>query len=178
MKKKVFNIVVLIICILIILLLFNSSLKRKPSSSNVTTNLNTSCTHTATSFHCVKYLKNYDGDTITVEIPGVHPLLGKSISIRVLGLDTPERRTKDPCEKKAAVIVKALVENKLKRAKRIDLMDVKRGKYFRVVARVIADGQDLSKAIFQSGLAYEYDGKTKSAVNWCERIDRNTASKR
>ena len=41
-------------------------------------NENPSCEHTKTSFHCVKYLKNYDGDTITFNIPKIHSLLGKS----------------------------------------------------------------------------------------------------
>ncbi|MBF0370483.1 MAG: hypothetical protein HQL52_13605 [Magnetococcales bacterium] len=44
----------------------------------------------------VIYRGNYDGDTIRFDIPGVHPLLGDNISIRVRGVDTPEIRGKCP----------------------------------------------------------------------------------
>ncbi len=43
------------------------------------------------------YLRNYDGDTITFNLPGLHPIIGEKISIRVNGIDTPEMRGK--CEK-------------------------------------------------------------------------------
>ena len=43
------------------------------------------CTHDERTFRCVKYIKNYDADTITFDIPNIHPLLGKKISIRVTG---------------------------------------------------------------------------------------------
>ena len=57
-----------------------------------------SCVHDDSSFRCVKYVKNYDADTITFNVPNVHPLIGKKINIRVLGVDTPEIRTKNKCE--------------------------------------------------------------------------------
>ena len=31
------------------------------------------CDHTDTRFNCVKYVSNYDGDTITIDIPNIHP---------------------------------------------------------------------------------------------------------
>jgi len=135
-----------------------------------------SCEHTSSEFHCVKYLKNYDGDTITFHIPGVHALLGDNISVRVQGLDTPEKRTKNACEKQAAGVVTDLVAKQLKAAERIDLVDVKRGKYFRIVARVLVDGRDLGEAIMKTGLAYSYDGGTKSKINWCRRLERGVAT--
>ena len=62
------------------------------------------CYHDDHNFRCVRYIKNYDADTITFEIPLVHPLLGKNISIRVNGVDTPEIRTKNKCEKEKGKI--------------------------------------------------------------------------
>jgi endonuclease YncB( thermonuclease family) len=97
------------------------------------------CTHDSKTFRCVKYIKNYDADTITFNIPGVHPIVGEKINVRVLGVDTPEIRTKNKCEKEKARNSKRLVKNLLKNAKRIDLKDISRGKYFRVVADVIID---------------------------------------
>ena len=66
------------------------------------------CTPKEKSFPCVKFIKNYDGDTLTVNIPGVHPLLGKKIRIRVNGIDTPEIRGRSVCEKKKAKLAKRL----------------------------------------------------------------------
>ena len=40
------------------------------------------------------YLRNYDGDTITFNLPGLHPIIGEEISIRVNGIDTPEIKGK------------------------------------------------------------------------------------
>ena len=42
-----------------------------------------------------------------------------------------------------------------------------RGKYFRIVWRLIADDVDISKALIQKNLAVLYDGGTKTK-DWCE----------
>ena len=54
----------------------------------------------------------------------------------------------------------ALVE-RLRQAKVIDLREVERGKYFRLVAEVIADGENLSDVLLERGLAWPYDGGTR-----------------
>ncbi len=133
------------------------------------------CQHTNNSFRCVKYIKNYDGDTITVNIPKTHSLLGNKISVRVRGVDTPEIRTKDPCEKNLGRNARRLVESLLKKAERIDLENVERGKYFRIVADVVFDGRNLKEVLLEQKLAILYDGKKKQAVNWCE-LERLPAS--
>ena len=100
---------------------------------------NEDCKHTANELNCAKYIKNYDGDTISFNIPNTHPIIGNNISIRLNGIDTPEIRTKNLCEKKAARSAKKLIKSLLKRAKTIKLKNVKRGKYFRLVADVSFD---------------------------------------
>lgn len=127
-----------------------------------------SCGHTSEAFHCVRFLSNYDGDTIQVQIPGVHPLLGEKISVRVLGVDTPEKTGTKPCEKQRAREAQKLVESLLKRAQRIDLLNIDRDKYFRILARVRFDGQDLSEVLLRNALAISYDGGRKPAsMDWC-----------
>jgi len=42
-----------------------------------------------------------------------------------------------------------------------------RGKYFRIVARIIADGVDISDLLIERQLAVFYDGGTK-VKDWCE----------
>lgn len=125
------------------------------------------CEHTSSSFHCVKYIKNYDADTLTVNIPGLHPLVGKKMNIRVSGVDTPEIRTKDKCEKEKARHAKKLVKSLLTKAKVINLLNVQRGKYFRIVADVEVDGVLLGDYLVKNGLGYPYTGGTKKKVNWC-----------
>lgn len=128
------------------------------------------CAHDATTFRCVKYIKNYDADTVTFDIPNVHPLIGKSISVRVRHVDTPEIKGKLPCEKDAARTAKRLIENLLKNAKRIDLENVDKDKYFRILADVVVDGKSLKDTLFKNNLAYNYEGGTKQKINWCSRV--------
>tara|TARA_Y100000296_G_scaffold72121_1_gene88250 strand:+ start:448 stop:972 length:525 start_codon:yes stop_codon:yes gene_type:complete len=135
----------------------------------------TLCEHSESSFQCVKYIRNYDADTLTVNVPGLHPLLGEKISIRVNGIDTPELRTKNKCEKEKAKIAKLWVERTLKKAKRIDLKNIQRGKYFRIVADVIVDGRNLTDILLEKGMGYPYDGGTKKKVNWCLSLSELSA---
>lgn len=129
-----------------------------------------SCRHTPVSFNCVKYVKNYDGDTIKVNIPDVHPLLGKGIEVRVLGIDSPEMRTHDSCEKNVAKQAQKIVEGLLRNAKRIDLRDIGRDKYFRVLANVYADGVLIKDSLLKAKMAYTYDGGTKKKIDWCPLV--------
>lgn len=128
------------------------------------------CAHDTTSFRCVKYIRNYDADTITFDIPNVHPIIGKHISVRVRHVDAPEIKGKLPCEKEAARTAKRLIENTLKNAKRIDLVNADKDKYFRILADVIVDGKPLKDILLKNNLAYAYEGQTKQKVNWCIRV--------
>lgn len=128
----------------------------------------TECGNTATSFKCVKFVKNYDADTITVNIKETHPLLGKNAKVRVNGIDTPEIRTKNLCEKNKGRLAKKFVNSLLRKAKRIDLLNVKRGKYFRIVADVMVDGKSLTELLLKNKLGVIYHGKTKQKINWCK----------
>ena len=126
-----------------------------------------SCFHDENTFRCVEYVRNSDGDTVTFNIPNVHPIIGKEINIRVLGIDTPEIRSANTCEKEKAQYVKTLVSNFLKEATRIDLENIKRGKYFRIVADIKIDAQSLTHYLLKNGLGYPYNGETKPDFDWC-----------
>ncbi|MBF0629351.1 MAG: thermonuclease family protein [Magnetococcales bacterium] len=112
------------------------------------------------------YRDNYDGDTIRFDIPGVHPLLGENIPVRVRGVDAPEIRAHCPKEKEQSLRAKAMVRERLSKATRITLMEVGRDKYFRIVARVVADGVDVGEMLIGAGLAVPYDGGRKTG-EWC-----------
>lgn len=115
----------------------------------------------------VVYLRNYDGDTITVDLPGIHPLIGKEISIRIDGIDAPEIKGRCDREIRLAREAKAVVTDMLSNAKRIVLANVGRDKYFRIDATVMTDGIDVGAELVRLGLAVKYDGGTKTH-RWCE----------
>lgn len=132
------------------------------------------CEHSDSSFRCVEYLKNYDGDTITFKIKNVPKIIGENISVRVKGIDTPEIKGKLPCEKEVARITQKLVHNLLVNSKQINLVEVERDKYFRILADVEFDGKQLSDILIKNKLAYPYEGKTKEKLNWCNRVPAST----
>jgi endonuclease YncB( thermonuclease family) len=127
-----------------------------------------SCHHSKTSFQCVRYVRNYDGDTVTFKIDNVHPLIGDNISVRIAGIDTAELRGKGPCEKEKAYEAKHFVEEKLKTAKRIEIQNAKRDKYFRILGEVVVDGIFLHHLLLEKKLAVLYTGKRKPKVDWCQ----------
>ena len=100
-----------------------------------------------------------DGDTIYVRIPTVHPIIGYEIGIRVYGIDT---REKDD----GGAVATTLVTDLLKPGKYVTLRDLRRGKFFRMVADVIIDGDSLAYILIEKGLAYRYYGGTKRPKGW------------
>jgi len=111
--------------------------------------------------NCSEVTSIYDGDTFRCNIEGVHPLLGNRIAIRVNGVDTPEMKDKRPEIKALAQQAKQFTVGKLRGAKVVELRNVQRGKYFRIVADVYMDGENLTEGLIGEGLGKKYDGGTK-----------------
>ena len=112
------------------------------------------------------YRSCYDGDTCRFDIPKPHPFFGENIPVRLAGIDSPDLQGKCAQEKQLAVKARDLMHTTLEQAQSITLKNVERGKYFRLVATVEADGQDVSDLLIQEGLAVPYDGGTKGK-EWC-----------
>ena len=111
-------------------------------------------------------VKVYDGDTFYANLPGSR-LFGERIGIRINGIDTPERRTKCQGEKNLAYIAQVYLRDDLLSAHTIVLKNVKRGKYFRIVADVYINGRrNVADRMISKGLAVRYDGGTKTK-KWC-----------
>ena len=108
-----------------------------------------------------EYVRNYDGDTITVNIPGWPGIIGKNITVRVKGIDTPEVKGKSEKEKQLARTARRLVTSLLKNAKIIELRNMGRDKYFRILADVYYDNNNLAEILIKNKLAVSYDGGTK-----------------
>ena len=118
------------------------------------------------------YLRNYDGDTIRFNLPGYPPIVGKDIRVRVNGIDTPEIKGKCKKEKYEAQQAREMVADILKDAEKITLKNMNRGKYFRIAADVIIDGENLADVLIDAGMAIKYYGGKKTH-NWCEEIIPN-----
>lgn len=107
----------------------------------------------------------YDGDTFRANIKDWPPVVGYRIPIRVNGIDTPEIRGKCQTEKTLARKAKQITVQILRAAKTIELRNIQRGKYFRLVADVYVDGKSLADELIRKNLAVPYGGGAKQG--WC-----------
>jgi micrococcal nuclease len=116
-----------------------------------------------------QYVKNYDGDTVTFNLPNCNrSIFCNNISVRIAKIDTAEIRSKNKCEKDSALFAKNLVGVALSKAKRIDLKNCQKGKYFRLICDVIFDQKNLADILIKANLAYYYQGGKKENINWCK----------
>jgi endonuclease YncB( thermonuclease family) len=110
-----------------------------------------------------------DGDTVAFQADFLPAPLKKELSIRVFGVDTPEKGHRAACPSEAArgeaatAFTKAQINAATKR--QIVLMDW--DKYGgRVLGDVLLNGQSLRVMLIQNGFAREYYGEAKTS--WCQ----------
>ena len=108
----------------------------------------------------------YDGDTCYVSAPALPGKLSK-MSVRVLGIDTPEIKGKCEKEKELALIGRQTANQLFRAADKIEFKDLKWDKYGgRVLSNVYLDGKLYSNILIEKGLARPYDGGAKKG--WCD----------
>jgi endonuclease YncB( thermonuclease family) len=115
-----------------------------------------------------KVLKVNDGDTVVFEAPFMPPPLKPQLSLRVLGVDTPEKGARAGCPAEAAAAEKAsaFTKNLVANAKKIQVELKEHDKFGgRVLGDLIVDGQRLSALLIQNGHARAYFGEKKAS--WC-----------
>lgn len=110
-----------------------------------------------------------DGDTVEFEAKWLPAPLKPLLSLRVLGVDTPEKAPRAKCEKEAkgGQAATDFTKKKIAEAKKIQI-EIKDWDKFggRVLGDVIIDGQSLSKMLIDNNLARPYHGEAKKS--WCE----------
>lgn len=109
-----------------------------------------------------------DGDTVVVNASADLPPELSKLSVRLRGVDTPEKnwRAQCPSEEKAGREAKAFTKMQIASAKRIVVRDPAWGKYGgRVIADLLLDGKSLSDALVAAGHGRPYDGKRRKS--WC-----------
>jgi len=91
----------------------------------------------------VEVVRVIDGDTFVVNIHNWPDIIGKEISVRVKGIDTSEPNSEDwkdrESARRATEFTKEMLANR-----RVNLINIERGKFFRIVADVYVDGESLS----------------------------------
>ena len=107
----------------------------------------------------------YDADTFRVNIIGWPDVVGLNMPVRLSGVDAPEIRGQCDYEKAAARAGKQFTAVRLESARVIELQNIRRGKYFRLIADVLVDGRSLSELLIQEGHARPYDGGKR--LGWC-----------
>lgn len=109
----------------------------------------------------------YDGDTFKVNLQCAEAVLCHNVPVRVNGIDTPELKTKNPCEKEKAQQAQAFTTSFLE-GHSIDLRNCTRDKYFRLLCDVYSEGRSLADELIKRGLAYPYNGGTKAKIDYCK----------
>ncbi len=110
-----------------------------------------------------------DGDTVEIAVDFLPEPLPPKLSIRVMGIDTPEKAPRAQCDAEAALAKKAsaFTKNAVANALEIDVVILKWDKYGgRVLGEVYLDHQSLAESLISAGLARPYKGEAKSS--WCE----------
>jgi endonuclease YncB( thermonuclease family) len=109
-----------------------------------------------------------DGDTVAFQADFLPAPLKKELSIRVFGVDTPEKGHRAACASEAqrgeaaSAFTKQLIANSQKR--QVVLMDW--DKYGgRVLGDVLLNGVSLRQQLITNGFAREYYGEAKTS--WC-----------
>lgn len=125
----------------------------------------------AENFDDVKIVSVYDGDTFKVNLPCTQDIFCRDVSVRVYGIDTPEMKTQNDCEKRKAREAQTLTKEILSKGP-VLLKNCKRDKYFRILCDVVVlgpnQGYDLSEELVNNHLAVRYYGETKAEVDWCK----------
>lgn len=109
-----------------------------------------------------------DGDTVAFQADWLPEPLKKELSIRVFGVDTPEKGFRAKCPEEdargqaATAFTKAQINASTKR--QVVMMDW--DKYGgRVLGDVLLNGKSLRMMLIQNGFAREYYGEAKTS--WC-----------
>lgn len=109
-----------------------------------------------------------DGDTVAFQANWLPDPLKKELSIRVFGVDTPEKghRAKCPSEDQRGQAATEFTKNTIAASKKRQVVLMDWDKYGgRVLGDVILDGKSLRNMLIEKGFAREYYGEAKTS--WC-----------
>lgn len=109
-----------------------------------------------------------DGDTVAFQANWLPDPLKKELSIRVFGVDTPEKsfRAKCPSEDARGQAATQFTKDAINKSTKRQVIIMDWDKYGgRVLGDVILDGKSLRAMLIANGFAREYYGEAKTS--WC-----------
>ena len=117
----------------------------------------------------VKVIKVVDGDTVDVDIDLGFGVMLKDERVRIMGIDTPESRTRDTVEDLFGEAAKArLKELMVNGGKLITTEDKKgedmKGKFGRILGDFKVDGRKVTEILVEEGHAVAYFGGSKEEI--------------
>ena len=118
--------------------------------------------------HDYPILRVIDGDTVVFQATFLPKELKPELSLRVYGVDTPEKGARAKCKEEAdkgeeaTAFTKLAIENSTKREIELRQWDKFGG---RVLGDLYLDGNSLRSMLIEAKLAREYYGEKKES--WC-----------
>ena len=112
-------------------------------------------------------IKVVDGDTVDVDIDLGFGIWMKDERVRIMGIDTPESRTRDKEEKVFGKLAGAYLTKHINEAKRITIKteyEDAKGKFGRVLGQVWCDGVNINAKMVDEHYAVAYHGQNKADV--------------
>jgi endonuclease YncB( thermonuclease family) len=124
---------------------------------------------TAAPAHAYEITRVIDGDTVEIAVDFLPEPLPPKLSIRVIGIDTPEKAPRAQCDAEADLAKKAsaFTKDAVAEATEIEVDILKWDKYGgRVLGDIYIDRQSLAEMLIAAKLARPYNGDAKQS--WCE----------
>ena len=113
-------------------------------------------------------IKVADGDTVQIEAKWVPAPIKPQVSVRIFGVDTPEKgfRAQCPAEDAKGQGASAFTKDLVAKAKKVQYTLYDWDKYGgRVLGDIILDGKSLRDQLIANGFARAYFGEAKQS--WC-----------
>ncbi len=126
------------------------------------------------SYRVKSIVKIIDGDTFDCIMDlGFDVLL--EARVRMMGIDTPESRTRDLEEKKFGLLAKEWLIEKLDGEELIVTTEVdnEKGKFGRILGTVWAEGININEQMIEEHMAVRYHGQAKSDIE-TEHLNNRT----
>ena len=122
-----------------------------------------------------KILRIVDGDTVDVDIDLGFGVWMHKERVRLLGIDTPESRTRDLVEKQFGLASKQFVKDLMPIGSQqiIKTEKDKTGKFGRILGDFLIDGKRLTDLMIEANHAVEYNGENKDAVLEAHMLNRS-----
>ena len=118
-----------------------------------------------------KILRVVDGDTVDVDIDLGFGMWMHKERVRMMGIDTPESRTRDKVEKKFGLASKQFVKDMMPVGSKQVLKtqidrsgEDKKGKFRRILGDFLIDGKKLTETMIKEGYGVVYTGQNKDQV--------------